>query len=46
MNWVSVGVLAATIVIGIVDGVASYLAVEPEDEGRSVADVFLSGWRF
>jgi hypothetical protein len=46
MNWVSVALFATTVVIGIVDGVASYVAVEPEDAGTSVADVFLGGWRF
>ena len=33
----------------IIDGVASYTAVEPEDTGTptsSVADVFLGGYRF
>ena len=46
INNVSVALFAATVVIGIVDGVASYLAVEPEDEGKSIADVFLRGYRF
>ena len=46
LNWVSVAVLATTIVVGMIDGVASYLAVEPEDERTSIADVFLGGYRF
>lgn len=46
LNNVSVAVFAATLVIGIVDGVASYVAVEPEDTGTSLADVFLRGVRF
>jgi hypothetical protein len=47
INNVSVALFAATIVIGIVDGVASYVAVEPEDQGgTSIADVFLRGYRF
>jgi hypothetical protein len=46
INNVSVALFAATVVIGIVDGVASYVAVEPEDEGKSIADVFLRGYRF
>lgn len=46
LNNVSVALFAATIVIGIVDGVASYVAVEPEDTGTSIADVFLRGVRF
>jgi hypothetical protein len=46
INNVSVALFAATVVIGIVDGVASYLAVEPEDQGTSIADVFLGGYRF
>ncbi|HEY2728438.1 MAG TPA: hypothetical protein VGK52_00775 [Polyangia bacterium] len=46
LNYASLAVFAATIVIGIVDGVASYVAVEPEDTGTSLADVFLRGIRF
>ncbi|HEX4404779.1 MAG TPA: hypothetical protein VH560_08120 [Polyangia bacterium] len=46
LNKVSIIVLVATITVGIVDGVASYLAVEPEDTGASVADVFGRGYRF
>jgi hypothetical protein len=47
INNVSVALFAATVVIGIVDGVASYVAVEPEDEGKSsIADIFLGGYRF
>jgi hypothetical protein len=46
LNYVSIAVFATTIVVGIIDGVASYLAVEPEDEGRSIADVFGRGLRF
>lgn len=46
INNVSVAVFAATLVVGIIDGVASYYAVEPEDEGRSIADVFWRGYRF
>jgi hypothetical protein len=47
INNVSVAVFAATIVVGIIDGVASYVAVEPEDAGStSIADVFLGGYRF
>jgi hypothetical protein len=46
INNVSVALFAATIVIGIIDGVASYVAVEPEDEGRSIADAFGRGLRF
>jgi hypothetical protein len=46
INNVSVAVFAATLVVGIIDGVASYYAVEPEDEGRSIADVFFRGYRF
>jgi len=46
LNWVSVALFATTIVIGMVDGVASYVAVEPEDAGTSVADVFLGGYQF
>jgi len=45
-NWVSVALFATTIAIGILDGVASYVAVEPEDAATSVADVFLDGYRF
>jgi hypothetical protein len=46
LNKVSIIVLVATVAVGIVDGVASYLAVEPEDMGSSVADVFGRGYRF
>ena|GEM_PF-2311202 len=46
LNWVSVALLATTIVVGIVDGVASYVAVEPENTGTAVADVFGRGLRF
>ena len=46
LNYVSVAVFAATLIVGIVDGVASYVAVEPEDEGRSIADAFGRGMRF
>ena len=46
INNVSVAVFAATLVVGIIDGVASYYAVEPEDEGRSIADAFGRGYRF
>jgi hypothetical protein len=46
MNWVSIALFASTLIVGIIDGVASYVAVEPEDEGTSVADVFLGGYRF
>jgi hypothetical protein len=46
LNNVSVAVFAATLVVGIIDGVASYYAVEPEDEGRSIADVFGRGYHF
>ena len=47
INNVSVALFAATVLIGIVDGVASYMAVEPEDQGgTSIADVFLGGYRF
>jgi hypothetical protein len=46
INYGSVALFAATLFIGIVDGVSSYMAVEPEDQGTSVADVFLGGYRF
>jgi hypothetical protein len=48
INNVSVAVFAATVVVGIIDGVASYVAVEPEDQGgsTSIADAFLGGYRF
>ena len=48
INNVSVAVFAATVVIGIIDGVASYMAVEPDEAGgsTSVADLFLGGYRF
>ena len=46
LNKVSIVVLVATVAVGIVDGVSSYLAVEPEDTGTSVADVFGRGWHF
>jgi hypothetical protein len=46
LNYVSVAVLATTVIVGIIDGVASYTAVDPEETGTSVADVFLSGMRF
>jgi hypothetical protein len=46
LNYVSVALFATTVIVGIVDGVASYVAVEPEDEGTSIADVFLGGYRF
>jgi hypothetical protein len=46
INWVSIALFATTVAIGIVDGVASYVAVEPEDTGTSIADVFLGGYRF
>jgi hypothetical protein len=46
LNWVSISVLVATVIVGIVDGVASYTAVEPEDTGTSVADVLGRGFRF
>jgi hypothetical protein len=46
INWVSVALFATTVGIGIVDGVASYLAVEPEEQGSSIADVFLGGYHF
>jgi len=45
INNASIVLLVATVAIGIVDGVASYLA-EPEDTGTSVADVFGRGLRF
>jgi hypothetical protein len=51
LNYVSVAVLAATVIVGIVDGVASYTAVDPEDTGGtsvadSIASVFVGGYRF
>jgi hypothetical protein len=46
LNYVSVTVFAATLLLGAIDGVASYLAVEPEDEGTSVANIFGRGLRF
>jgi hypothetical protein len=46
LNYVSVAVLFTTVIVGIVDGVASYTAVEPEDAGTSVADIFGNGYRF
>jgi hypothetical protein len=46
LNYVSVAVLVATLIVGIVDGVASYTANEPEDAGTSVADVLGRGLRF
>jgi hypothetical protein len=46
LNYVSVAVLVTTVIVGIVDGVASYTAVEPEDTGTSIADVFGRGYRF
>jgi hypothetical protein len=47
INYGAVALLATTIVVGIIDGVASYVAVEPEDTGgTSIADVFLGGYRF
>jgi hypothetical protein len=46
LNYTAVALFATTVVIGIVDGVASYLAVEPEDERTSLADVFGRGYRF
>jgi hypothetical protein len=46
LNGVSVALLATAIVVGIVDGVASYVAVEPEDTGTAVADVFGRDLRF
>jgi len=46
INNGAVVVFAATIVVGIVDGLASYLAVEPEESGKSIADVFGRGYTF
>jgi hypothetical protein len=46
LNYVSVAVLVATVVVGIIDGVASYNAVEPEDAGTSIADILGRGLRF
>ena len=39
-------VFAATVIIGIIDGLASYMAVEPEDSGKSIADAFGRGYAF
>jgi len=46
LNRVSVTALVATVIIGIIDGVASYTAVEPEDTGTSVADALGPGLHF
>jgi hypothetical protein len=46
LNWISVAVLATTIVVGIVDGVANYVAAESEGTGTSVADVLGRGLTF
>jgi hypothetical protein len=45
-NHVSIAVFVTTLIVGIIDGVASYVAVEPEDSVTSVADVFGRGYRF
>jgi hypothetical protein len=46
LNKVAVTALVATVILGIIDGVASYTAVEPEDTGTSVADALGPGLRF
>jgi hypothetical protein len=46
LNYVSVALFVTTVVVGIVDGVSSYMNVEPEETGSSVADVFAGGYRF
>lgn len=45
-NYVSIAVFVTTLVVGAIDGVASYYAVDPEDAGTSLADVFGGGYRF
>ncbi|HVZ71089.1 MAG TPA: hypothetical protein VHJ20_01835 [Polyangia bacterium] len=48
VNNVSVVVFAAAIVVGIVDGVSSYYAVEPDEQqpSQSLASMFGRGYRF
>ena len=47
LNKVSIAVFATSLVVGIVDGLASYYAVEPEEQGgQSLASVFGRGYRF
>jgi hypothetical protein len=49
LNYVSVAVFFATVVVGIVDGVASYAAVEPDEAApttTSLLDVLGGGYRF
>jgi hypothetical protein len=50
VNNVSVVVFVATLAVGIIDGVSSYYAVEPEEQAstptQSIASVFGRGYRF
>jgi hypothetical protein len=46
VNNVSVVVFATSVIVGIVDGVASYYAVEPEEQSQSLASVFGRGYKF
>jgi hypothetical protein len=49
LNYVSVAVFAATVIVGIIDGVASYAAVEPDETAptsTSLLDVLGGGLRF
>jgi hypothetical protein len=49
LNYVSVAVFVATLVVGIVDGVASYAAVEPDEAAptsTSLLDALGRGYRF
>ncbi len=46
VNNVSVLVFATSVIVGIVDGVASYYAVEPEEQTQSLASVFGRGYKF
>jgi hypothetical protein len=46
LNNISVAIFATAVVVGIVDGVASYYAVEPEEQSQSLASVFGRGYKF
>jgi hypothetical protein len=45
-NYVSIALFATTLVVGAVDGVASYYAVEPDEREQSLAEVLGRGYRF
>jgi hypothetical protein len=46
LNAVSVAVFATTLIVGAIDGIVSYYAMDADDTGTSLADVFGRGYRF